>query len=50
MHRLHGLWMHGCMVIWLHLLSSKGNSSCNLFVELSDREERLIWDVDTKGN
>jgi len=30
-------------------LSSNGNSSSNLFVVLADREERLIWDVDTKG-
>jgi len=45
----HGLWMHGMhgyMVTWLSL---NGNSSGNLFVVLADREERLIWDVDTKG-
>ena len=30
-------------------LSSNGNSSSNLFVVLADREERLIWFVDTKG-
>jgi len=38
--------MHGYMVTWL---SSNGSSSGDLFVVLADREERLIWDVDTKG-
>ena len=45
----HGLWMHGMhgnMATWL---SSNGNSSGDLFVVLADQEERLIWDVDTKG-
>jgi len=45
----HGLWMHemhGYMTTWL---SSNGNSSGDLFVVLADQEERLIWDVDTKG-
>jgi hypothetical protein len=41
---MHG--MHGNMAT---LLSSNGNSSGGLFVVLADREERLIWDVDTKG-
>jgi len=39
----------GCMVIWLHGSVRIRNSSGNLFVVLADREERLIWDVDTKG-
>ena len=41
----HGLWMHGMhgyMATWLSL-------SGDLFVVLADWEERLIWDVDTKG-
>ena len=39
----------GCMVIWLHGSQTNGGSSGDLFVVLADREERLIWDVDTKG-
>jgi len=38
--------MHGYMATWL---SSNGSLSNNLFVGLTDWEERLIWDVDTKG-
>ena len=38
--------MHGYMATWLN---SNGRSSGDLFVVLADREERLIWDVDTKG-
>jgi hypothetical protein len=45
----HGLWMHGMHGYMATWLSSNGNSSGNLFVVLADREERLIWDVDTKG-
>jgi len=45
----HGLWMHGMHGYMATWLSSNGNSSGDLFVVLADREERLIWDVDTKG-
>ena len=45
----HGLWMHGMHGNMATLLSSNGNSSGGLFVVLADREERLVWDVDTKG-
>jgi len=38
--------MHGCMATWL---SSNGNLSGDLLLVLADWEERLIWDVDTKG-
>ena len=41
---MHG--MHGNMATWL---SSNGNLSGDLLVVLAYREERLIWDVDTKG-
>jgi hypothetical protein len=46
---LHGLWMHGMHGYMATWLSSNGNSSGDLFVVLADWEERLIWDVDTKG-
>jgi hypothetical protein len=41
---MHG--MHSYIATWLSL---NGSSSGNLFVVLADHEERLIWDVDTKG-
>jgi len=45
----HGLWMHGMHGYMATWLSSNGNSSGDLFVVLADREEPLIWDIDTKG-
>jgi len=41
---MHGI--NGYVATWL---SSNGRLSGDLFVVLADREERLIWDIDTKG-